>query len=50
LYLVLPMRPDPESMGQALISRAVTSVSRDELDQKMAEVRRLVTNEYCYSE
>jgi len=50
LYLVLPMRPDPESMGQALVSQAVTSVSRDEIDQKIAEVRQLFTNEYCWSE
>jgi hypothetical protein len=50
LYLVLPSRPDPESMGQALASRAFAAVSRDELDQIVADWRHQFTIEFCWSE
>jgi len=49
LYLVLPVRPDTDTMGRAWLSREHAVISRDELDQVLTSVRDNHSTFLCYS-
>jgi hypothetical protein len=50
LYLIIPMRPDPEAAGQALASRALAGISEEDLDQAVTDARQLFSTRFCWSE